>query len=194
MNLRNMVVHGERIWLRPLNESDITDRYLAWFRSSEITEFLEARQITMQSALDYLRNGPISGEYFMFAICDNKDDLHIGNLKIGPLQKRHGTSDLVTIIGDAAYWGKGLATEAIVLGNKIAFQYLEIRKLSGGIYSENVASIKCYTKAGWVIEGRLLAHLVADNRIQDKVLVSCFNPAFFEIEIESSEKYRIKSK
>ncbi len=35
----------------------------------------------------------------MFAISTIRDDLLIANLKVGPIQKHHSTSDLVTVIG-----------------------------------------------------------------------------------------------
>lgn len=108
----------------------------------------------------------------MYAICLKEDGRHIGNLKIGPIEWKHGTSDLVTVIGDREQWGKGFATEAIKLGNKIAFEKYNIRKLSGGMYASNVPSIKAYTNAGWIIEGRLFNHYVHSGKFEDRVIVS----------------------
>ena len=34
------------------------------------------------------------------------NDLHIGNIKIGPIKRKDGKSDLVTVVGDNSYWGK----------------------------------------------------------------------------------------
>ena len=78
-----------------------------------------------------------------------------------------------------------MAAEAIKLGNQLAFSVYDIRKLYGGMYESNVASIKAYLRAGWLIEGRLKGFYQVDGRNEDRVLVGCFNPKYFsEIEIE----------
>jgi RimJ/RimL family protein N-acetyltransferase len=101
---------------------------------------------------------------------------------LGPIHRRHLTADLVTVIGDREYWGRGLATEAIRLGIRIAFDEFGLRKLSGGVYEGNVGSLKAYTRAGWVIEGRLVGHALEDGKARDEILISCFNPKFFTVD------------
>ena len=178
---RSVPTHSEteRLMLRPLAEQDVDARYLAWFADDEVTRWLEARNIAHEEAVAFMRVGEETGRYRVFAICDKATGLHIGNIKFGDIQFEHGVSDLVTVIGDRSYWGRGYATEAIRLGNTLAFASPGLRKLSGAIYSENIGSIKAYVRAGWIVEGVLRGHLVRDGRIQDRVLVSCFNPAYF---------------
>ena len=166
------------IYLRELLESEITETYLSWFKDDKVTEFLDAKNLTRQNVIDYIKAGKSSKLYFMYAICDKDNDKHIGNVKIGPINYEHMTSDLVTFVGDTNYWGKGIATRAIKLGNILAFERFNIRKLTGGINSDNVGSIKCYTKAGWIIEGTLQNHYIVNGKYQDRVCVSCFNPNF----------------
>ena len=151
---------GERVHLRELVESDVTDRYLSWFRTEDVVGFLEAKDLQRQDVLEYLRYGKDSETHYLYAICINDTGEHIGNVKIGPIDRKHMTSDLVTVIGEPGYWGKGLATEAIRIGNQLAFRGHQIRKLSGGMYSANIGAIKSYTKAGWIIEGVLKGHYV----------------------------------
>ena len=83
------------------------------------------------------------------------------------------------MIGVKEFWGKGLAKEAILLGNRIAFGVHGMRKVSGGIASGNVGSIKAYTGADWVIEATMKGHHIINGEAQDRVVVSCFNPAYF---------------
>ncbi|MBN2569188.1 MAG: GNAT family N-acetyltransferase, partial [Deltaproteobacteria bacterium] len=118
--------------------------------------------------------------YYMYAVMSKGDSKHIGNLKVGPIDWKHRTSDLVMVIGDRDYWGKGLATEAIKLGNRIAFEIHDLRKLSGGMYSDNIASIKCYLKADWIVEAVLQGHYILNGKILDRICVSCFNPKYFD--------------
>jgi [ribosomal protein S5]-alanine N-acetyltransferase len=162
--------------LRPLEESDITARYLAWFADPDVTRFLEVRNLTASDSKTYLNAGRASRSYFLYAICLSESGRHIGNLKIGPIDWRHRIADLVTVIGDKACWGRGLASEAIALGSRVAFEFYGLRKLHGAILAGNTGSIKAYLRGGWDIEGRLRAHRLVEGSAMDLVLVSCLAP------------------
>jgi ribosomal-protein-alanine N-acetyltransferase len=164
-----------RIFLRPLEETDIDDRYVAWFADPDVTRYIQSRNFTATESKAYLRAGRDSRSYFLYAVCLNATGAHIGNLKIGPINWIHEIADLVTVIGDKACWGRGLAAEAIALGSWVAFEVYGIRKLHGAILASNTGSIKAYTRGGWTIEGRLRDHCLADGVPTDTVLVSCFN-------------------
>jgi len=168
-----------QIFLRELSESDITDDYLFWFRDDDVTKFLEVdgKSLTKEKVVNYIREGKSTGTYFMYAICLSESKQHIGNLKIGPINKKHNISDLVTVIWNKKYWGKGFATEAIRMGIRLAFEKYGIRKLSASIHSDNIGSIKSYTEAGFFIEGKLKNHYYVDGKYCDLIMVSCFNLA-----------------
>ncbi|HPQ07917.1 MAG TPA: GNAT family protein [Bacteroidia bacterium] len=170
-----------RVYLRELTFDDVNEEYLSWFKDNEVTSFLEVdgKSLTKKIVEEYIDEGRKTGTYYMYAICYKDNDKHIGNLKIGPINKKHLVSDLVCVIGDKKYWGKGLATEAISLGNKLAFEKYGIRKLHGQIYADNIGSIKAYCKAGWIIEGVIKGRYLVNGKPMDQILVSCNNPKFF---------------
>ena len=167
-----------RVFLRELTESDVNKNYLDGFSNPDVHAYLEVdgSSLTVDKVVDYINMGKESNSFHMYAVCLSDTNEHIGNLKIGPIDQAHQTADLVTVIWNRAQWGKGLATEAIKLGNKLAFNEHNIRKLSGGMYANNTGSIKAYTRAGWVVEARLQNHYLHDNKPVDRVIVSCFNP------------------
>lgn len=177
---------GAPVFLRQLQPEDINDNYLSWFRAPEVTEFLDARNISRDDAISHLQAGIQNQSYIVYAIIAKDSGKHIGNVKIGPIHWTHGFSDLVTVIGDRSYWGKGLATEAVRMGIKIAFGTLGLRKLSAGIADGNEGSIKAYTRAGFVIEGRMKGQLLINGQPQDKIVIACFNPQFFPSEVGGS--------
>lgn len=177
-----MRFESKRLYLRELVHEDVTEEYLHWFKDEQVTEFLQAKNLTVKEVKDYIDFGNSTKGHFLYAICDKDNDKHIGNLKIGPIDWKNRISDLVVVIGDRDYWGKGLATEIIAVGNAVAFGVHDLRKVTGGMYEENIGSIKCYTRAGWVIEGRLNGHYLLDGKSMDRVLVSCFNPKYFSEE------------
>ena len=47
------------------------------------------------------------------------------------------------------------------------------------MYFSNTASIKAYSRAGWLIEGRLKGFYLIDGKNEDQILVGCFNPKYF---------------
>lgn len=170
---------GGRIYLRRLTEQDVSQDYLDWFQDEYVTEFLDSKSLTYGAVVDYIKAGAVSREHYIYGIFEKDTKRHIGNLKIGPIQWRHLISDLVCVIGARDFWGKGLAKEAIKLGNRVAFDVFGMRKVSGGIASGNVGSIKAYTGADWVIEAIMKGHHLINGVPQDRVVVSCFNPKFF---------------
>jgi len=171
---------SKKVFLRKIKESDINKNYIQKFQEEKVFHFLDTdvKNFTKKIVIDYIKHGEKTKEYFMYAVCDSENKKHIGNVKIGSINYRDMTSDLVTVIFDKTYWGKGIATEAIILGNEIAFDQYNIRKLCGGMYDNNIGSIKAYMKAGWIIEGVLPNHYIHHGKLRHRVCVSCYNPKF----------------
>tara|TARA_B110000196_G_C21121854_1_gene653643 strand:+ start:1409 stop:1933 length:525 start_codon:yes stop_codon:yes gene_type:complete len=169
-----------KIFLRELNHDDINKYYLDGFKNDDVIKFLEidGKNLTKEKVIEYIDLGKKIKSYYMYAICLKENNKQIGNLKIGPINRKHMLSDLVTVIWDRSQWGKGLATVAIKLGNKIAFEKYNIRKLTGGMIADNIGSIKAYTNAGWFIEGELQNHYIIEGKLKNRIVVSCFNPSF----------------
>ena len=47
------------------------------------------------------------------------------------------------------------------------------------MYQSNIPSIKGYTRAGWIIEGRLKSQFLVNGKSEDRILVGCYNPKYF---------------
>ena len=163
------------LYIRQLKFSDINNRYIKWFSDNDVTEFLEARNISIAESKSYLKNGHLTGMYYLFAVCLVKDDLHIGNIKIGPIKRKDGISDLVTVIGDDYYWGKGFAKYAIISAIDIGFNQGGIRKFSASINSLNIASVKAYTSAGLKKEATIKNYFYAKNHDKEGFIEPIFS-------------------
>lgn len=170
-----------RIFLRDLREEDFDARYLSWFeRTDNLLDFYSGsgRSFTRDSLFAELREAQRGQITFFYAIVHRANDLVIGNVKLGPINRRHKTADLATLIGDRDYLRKGFGAEAVVLGNAIAFEQHDIRKLHSGMFAANIASIKAYAAAGWAFEGVQKDHYLVDGKPMDRVLMACFNPKY----------------
>ena len=172
------------MFIKQLEISELTDRVMDWFNDSQLMKYYtnSRNQITKASLMTAIEEGGKKGNQFTFGIYHKDGGNLIGTLKLGPINFNHMTSDLVALIGDRNFLGKGLAPQAIQLGNKLAFEHFGIRKLYGGMYQSNVASIKAYLRAGWIVEARLKGQYVVDGVPEDRIEVACFNPSFFSEE------------
>jgi len=169
------------ITLRKLEIDDIDDQYLSWFKNDDghLNYFTgSGRVFTKEMIIDDYKKGAESGLWTYFLIeADNGEK--IGNVKIGPMDLKNKTSDLVCLVGNRKFVGKGAAKKAIALANEIAFSKFDIRRLQGGMLSGNIPSIKAYTSAGWAIETTMKGYYWVNGKAVDRVCVSCLNPKYF---------------
>ncbi|WP_437735493.1 GNAT family N-acetyltransferase [Sorangium sp. So ce1335] len=70
----------------------------------------------------------------------------------------------------AAYWGRGLATEAVRALTRVGFEQLGLERIQAGIFDWNGASSRVLEKAGYAFEARMRRHVVKDGRVGDVLL------------------------
>ena len=174
------------IRLTPLEPNDINEEYCSWYLNNDghLNYFTgSGRKFDRDVLLHDFEEGIRTGRWFYYLIRSESDDA-IGNVKIGPIDTRNKTSDLVCLVGNRAFLGKGIATKAIKAANKIAFDVYDIRRLQGGMYASNIPSIKAYTRADWFIEATLKGYYWTNGKSEDRVCVACLNPVYFPGERE----------
>lgn len=175
------------ISLRPLEITDIDDEYVRWYQNNDghLDYFTgSGRSFSKEVLVKDFEEGLASGRWF-YHLIQTESGERIGNVKIGPIDKKNLTSDLVCLIGNRAFAGKGLASRAISIANQIAFDSYGIRRLHGGMFESNIASIKAYTRAGWFIEARLRGYYFQNGVSVDRICVACLNPKYFDFKPES---------
>ena len=179
------------LYLQLLKESDFDDRYVNWHFDSHTSYYSASNRVfTKKNLLDEYHNGITNKNNYHYGIFYRETKTLIGVIKLGIIDWNHKTSDMIAFIGDKNYLGLGLAAEAIALGNMIAFNEHKLRKLYGGMFKENIGSVKAYLKAGWVIEGVMKDQYLSLGAAQDRVLVACFNPDIFKEEYYKQGVYQ----
>lgn len=170
------------IILRPLELEDIDKEYCSWYENADghLDYFTgSGRQFNQDILIEDFKRGIETGFWYYYLVEDTANSARVGNVKIGPIDKKNKTSDLVCLIGNRSYLGKGLAPVIISIANKIAFEEFDIRRLHGGMYATNVASIKSYTRAGWKIEAQFRGYYLHEGQQVDRICVCCLNPRYF---------------
>lgn len=166
---------SERLYFRALEESDADGPYLSWMNDPEVTCFLESRFFphSKASIRDFLR-GINDGKNLFLAACLKESDVHIGNIKLGPLNHFHRRADLGLLIGDKSQWGRGYATEMIRTVTEYGFTGLNLHKVTAGCYNDNPGSANAFLKAGYSQEAVLRKHFFSQGRWVDYVLLAKF--------------------
>lgn len=164
-------VIGEEVVLATLDESASQEHYLSWLYDKEVTRYLEVRYAppsTPEALRDYVRSVNCSESNLLLGIFSRSGNLHVGNIKLGPIDWRHLRAEVGLLIGDKTVWGRGFASEAIRLMARYAFESLHLSKLTAGCYAGHAGSAKAFLKAGFSLEATLPSHLVFEGRRVDK--------------------------
>jgi [ribosomal protein S5]-alanine N-acetyltransferase len=166
---------GERCVLRPLRPEHVTPAYVSWLNDPEINRYLESRFTThtLESTRDFVAAQWRGGNVFFYGIWvpqPGAADRHVGNIKLGPVDRTHLTADIGFLIGDREQWGKGIASEAIALLVGLGCQF-GICKITAGAYENNPGSAKALTKAGFSLEGMRPNQVISGS---ERVGVSLF--------------------
>jgi [ribosomal protein S5]-alanine N-acetyltransferase len=163
-----------RLRLRSLSATDCNERYLAWMNDPEVQRFLEARtgEHSLGSLRDYVAAANAAPGMLLLGIIDRADEAHVGNIKLGPIERTHHRASIGLLLGDRERWRRGYATEAIAALAQYAVGTLGIEKLTAGIYDGNVASLRAFERAGFVREARLARHARLDGHRIDVLLLA----------------------
>lgn len=157
-----------RLLLRNLSLSDVGDRYLEWLRDPVINRYLEVRfQEHMKPSVEaFIDSVNRSSDSILFGIFLADGDRHIGNIKLGPINRRHHRAEISLLLGERAEWGKGYASEAIRAVSDFGLDRLGLHKIAAGCYEDNVGSLRAFIKAGYSQEASLPDHWEVDGRFQ----------------------------
>lgn len=178
-----MIYTGTKISLRQIERSDVTAQYLQWLTDPSVNQFLETRwdPQTMESIRDFVDRMVSSPDNRLLAIIENYTSQHIGNLKIGPINRHHNYADLSYFIGAKEYWNNGFATEAIKAAIAYAFDELGLYSLRAGVYADNLGSRKVLEKCGMTYRGEYPGELVSNSGRQAHQIFSVTKPQWAEL-------------
>jgi len=155
-----MSIEGATIFLRPIAEEDATEAYVSWMNDPEVVKYTESTSCdhTVDSLREYIRHRQECPDTYFFAIIRKNDNRHVGNIKLGPVNRRHGLADVGIIVGDRTCWGQGIGSDAIQTLCDWAFAELSLVKITAGVLDVNKGSFKAFRKAGFSVEAVLHRH------------------------------------
>ena len=157
-----------------LTPDHVSDRYVRWLNDPAVNRYLESRfaRHTVASTRAFVQSVLDSEHSVMFGIRSVPDAMHVGNIKLGPIERMHRRGEIGLLIGEPGARGRGIGTAAIELVTRYAFGPLGLKKVTAGCYSENRGSVRAFEKAGFVVEAVRARHFLLDGRPQDAVLIA----------------------
>lgn len=171
------VIRSTRLYLRPMVDTDATETYCRWLNDPEVNRFLESRfaTATVESVRAFIRSKTLEAGEPLFAIVLNAGDRHIGNIKLGPINRTHRFAEIGLLIGEKDCWRQGYATEAIQAVTRYAFDTLGLHRVSAGCYADNDGSARAFETAGFAREGVRRSCCLSGDRYVDVILLGRVN-------------------
>jgi RimJ/RimL family protein N-acetyltransferase len=161
-----------RLSLRTLRVEDVTQAYADWLNDPEVSRFLSAAHTkhSTKSCRDYVRSYAGQSDRALIGIFAKPSGEHIGNLTLSTVDWRRKVAAVGIGLGKRAYWGKGLAREALTALRDYAFDEMKLHRLEAKVSDRNTRSIHLFLKSGFVIEGNLRDSDLIDGKYHNGYL------------------------
>lgn len=165
---RQNFLEGEKIFLRPLSLSDISENYLSWLNDPQ-TNLYNSHSIfpyTTEQLKDYVK-GIDNKSKVVLAICDQKSGKHIGNISLQNIDWVSRCAEFAILIGEKKFWNKGVGLEAGKLIVDYGFTRLNLNRIHCGTSSENIGMQKLALKLGMKLEGVRIQAMYKNGKYAD---------------------------
>ncbi len=148
------MIKGEKVDLWGLSTHHVTEDYIRWLNDEEITKYFGLTTLKAHTAEDMkewiheMNHDPNVRIFSVFT----KDDKFIGTCRMD-IMWEWDMAVISLMIGNRDYWGKGIGTDIIKTLVKFSWDKLNLHRLEAGVLEGNEASLKCFQKNGFQIEG-----------------------------------------
>ena len=148
-------VEGGSVRLRPLTSSDASESYVSWLNDEDTMRYLEypCGSATLANVDEYISRYENAESSVLLGIYIRDSDIHVGNIKLDPIDWRHDRAVVGILVGEESARGHGIGTEAMQLCLNLAFDVLKLDRVELGVTADNTAAIRCYESLGFVMEG-----------------------------------------
>lgn len=158
---------GERIYFRPIELSD-EPMLRRWINDpanwSTLGRFLPMNELREREWIEKLYKDERD---FVVAVVVKEGDRLIGATGFHAIHPVNRSAVFGITIGDREFQSKGYGTEAARLTVKYGFEELNLNRIELGVFADHERAVKCYQRAGFVIEGRARQAWFRNGRYHD---------------------------
>lgn len=144
-------------FIQPLNAEDVHSGYVEGLNDPDVNKYLVGvRQITQnyEGVTAFILDNQDAKDAILFGVWCNGVAKHCGTVRLHGIESIHKTAHIGVCLFEKSVWGKKIGSRAVSAVTQWAFENLKLRWIEAGAYSENIASIKTFTAAGykWVYD------------------------------------------
>ena len=156
------LIRGERVFLRPAERDDLP-RFVRWLNDADNAQYLSIRSpmsLPMEEKWFETMLAAQGKSDYHFVICLVEDETPIGTIGLHGISWDNGDAAVGIAIGEKAFQGRGLGTDAMNAIVDFAFGELRFERVELDVYAFNARAERSYQKAGFTREGTMReAHL-----------------------------------
>jgi len=168
------------ISLSPLTPENLTPFY-KWIKDEEAI-------IYSLSIFQGMKTDQQIKDWYVQAISDKRnsnygifvDGVFVGYAGICGISKINKSGEYFIFIGNKDYWGKGIGTQVSQMMVKMGFQELGLNRIMLTVSVPNVAGVKAYERAGFVLEGKFREAALRNGKYHDKLVMSILKSEWIE--------------
>ena len=178
----SLLLEKDRICLRPVRVSDITEEYVNGLNDPEVNKYLvDVRRNTqtresVESYVSYNLENP--SDIFFGIFVNNNPKPFIGTVRAHNIDLFHYSADIGICLFAKRAWKKGFALQSLTMVKDYLFITHNLHYLEAGIYSKNIKSIKLFLRAGFTEQYRVKNKLRFENSFEEVIYFAAINPSF----------------
>ncbi len=164
-------LEGELVRLRAREAEDEPFAH-RWANDAEVIRWLGARYPAARAlSAERIRDAAPRRELCVFSIDDIATQHTIGWLGLHGEAVEHRSASLGIALGEKAYWNGGYGTDAMRGACRFGFAMMNLNRILD-VYPENEGAIRCYEKAGFVLEARMRDGMFKHGSYHDLIQMS----------------------
>lgn len=177
--MRNPFIIGEKIYLRPVELTDV-ELFCRCANDPEVRYFFfiafPTNTIRQKEFIESLYK---EKDLIFFTIVTKEEDVPIGQTAFHRIDLISRAA-IFSIIIEPPYWSKGYGSEAVKLMVDYGFNTLNLNRIQLHVWSENERAIKAYLKAGFKKEGVLRQAMYHNNKYCDFWVMAILREDYFK--------------
>ncbi|NJD57875.1 MAG: GNAT family N-acetyltransferase [Anaerolineales bacterium] len=176
MSIDRQLFEGKLIRLAPIDHEHDPEVEARWTHDLTLSRALSRKPAMPQSVAQIKKKYEAiekeveeAKNLFHFTIRSKEDGRLLGYIRIEWIEWNHGTGNLKIAIGDAAERGKGYGSEALQQMLYMAFNELNLYRLSAVVVEDNPGALRFFKKHGFVDEVRRRKAITRDGQTWDVI-------------------------
>lgn len=169
------MIYGEKIRLRAIERTDLP-YFVQWLNDPQVRLYLASDlPLSLASEEQWFENvlqSPPEEHPLAIEIQEGDTWKLIGNTRFIRIDWHARSAEVGLVIGEKAYWDKGHGTQVMQLMLRHGFETLNLNRIYLRVFADNLRAIRCYEKAGFVLEGRLRQAAFRRGSYQDVLIMS----------------------